>query len=402
MLKPLIPANETERLAQLDEYAIMDSFSEKDYDDITLLAAAICKTPISLITLVDEKRQWFKSKIGLETSETAREYAFCAHALNNPDEILIVPDSRKDKRFEDNPLVTSDPHVIFYTGVPLVNPEGHALGSLCVIDHKPRHLTEEQLSALKVLSKQVINLLEMRRINAALKRTQQELELRNKELEQFASVLSHDIKSPLTNILISNQILQDEKRIHFGEDDSRWFGLIKKSADKINSLVNGVLSYYKSDSYLHHNEKINLTELLASLVPVLSSTKTLEVNYPKDSSVLVMNKTQLEQVFLNLLNNSIRYNDKEIIKIEIDFGEDEQFYFIAVSDNGIGIAEEDREKIFNLFTSLTSKDVYETKGYGIGLSTVRRIIEKNSGSIKVDSQVGEGTTFTISIKKSLA
>ena len=397
MVKPVIPENETQRLAQLEQYDILDSFSEKDYDDITLLAATICGTPISMITLVDEKRQWFLSKRGMDASETEREYAFCAHALNTPNEILIVPDSRKDKRFEDNPLVTGDPHVIFYTGVPLINPQGFALGTLCVIDHKPRHLNEQQLNALSVLSKQVMNLLEMRKMNIALKKTRGELETRNKELEQFASVLSHDIKSPLTTILIAKQLLQGQKRNHFSETDLNALNIIQKSAEKINSLVNGVLDYYQNDSLKNNVEEINLTEMLASIISVLPPGKKCEIKYPENGSVIVLNKTQLEQIFSNLLNNSIRYNDKDIIKINIDFSEDKGYYIFSVADNGIGIEKDDREKIFNLFTTLSNEE-YE-KGYGIGLSTVKKIVERNSGTINIDSEVGKGTTFTFTIKK---
>ena len=150
MENPPLPANESLRLEALREYNILDSLSEKDYEDITLLAATICKTPISLITFIDKDRQWFKSHYGVSVSETKREYAFCAHALNSPHEALIVEDARKDKRFAVNPLVTGDPYVVFYTGMPLVTPGGYALGTLCVVDHQPRKLAGEQLSALEI------------------------------------------------------------------------------------------------------------------------------------------------------------------------------------------------------------------------------------------------------------
>ena len=399
MLKPEIPHNEKERMAQLFQYNIFDAFTEKDYDDITLLAAAICKTPVSLITLVDNKKQWFLSKRGTEQSQTEREYAFCAHAINKPHEIMVVPDSRKDKRFEGNPLVKNDPHVIFYTGVPLVNPEGFALGTLCVIDHKPRELNDEQVSALKVLAKQVTNMLEIRKMNVSLEKARNELEIRNKELEQFASVLSHDIKSPLTSIIIAKQILQDETMVHSDDTDANWFNIIQKSAEKINSIVNGVLAYYKGDSFSQHLEKNNLTKLISSLIPVLPAAKKVEINYPQNGPIVFVNKTQLEQIFLNLLNNSIRYNDKETVKINIDFREGDSHYIFSVSDNGIGIAKDDYKKIFHLFTSLPSMDETLSKGYGIGLSTVKKIVERNSGTIEIDSKKGKGSTFTFSIKK---
>ena len=118
---PEIPVNELQRLDALKEYSILDTLPEKEFDELTALASFICKTPISLISLVDDKRQWFKSKKGLNANETAKELAFCAHAINAPNELFVVPDSRKDDRFHDNPLVTDAPFVIFYAGVPLIS-----------------------------------------------------------------------------------------------------------------------------------------------------------------------------------------------------------------------------------------------------------------------------------------
>jgi GAF domain-containing protein len=161
------PTNEAERLAALKEYHILDTGAEQSYDDITILAAHICNVPIAMISLVDEVRQWFKSRVGLEQQQTSRDVAFCAHAIlqNKP---LIVRDATKDRRFADSALVTGEPHVRFYAGFPLINPEGLALGTLCVNDRQPRRLTAEQLKTMRALSRQVMALLELRRVSARL------------------------------------------------------------------------------------------------------------------------------------------------------------------------------------------------------------------------------------------
>jgi two-component system sensor histidine kinase VicK len=159
---PQLP-NETERQNALESYNILDTLSEREFDDLTELSSVICGTPIALVSLVDRNRQWFKSRKGLNASETHRDHSFCAHAIENPLEIMEIEDAKKDVRFMNNPLVTGQPHIAFYAGVPLVNEDGFAIGSLCVIDSVTRKLTETQRSALKILATQVMAKMELRR-----------------------------------------------------------------------------------------------------------------------------------------------------------------------------------------------------------------------------------------------
>ncbi|MGN6552539.1 MAG: GAF domain-containing protein [Verrucomicrobiota bacterium] len=157
-----LATSEKKRLKVLWQYDVLDTVPEEMFDDLTELAARLCEAPIALISLIDEKRQWFKSKVGISVSETSRDLSFCAHAIQQ-EGLFIIPDTTQDKRFSSNPLVTSDPKIRFYAGAPLITPDGYALGTLCVIDQVPRTLRPEQEQALRILARHVMTQLELRR-----------------------------------------------------------------------------------------------------------------------------------------------------------------------------------------------------------------------------------------------
>ena len=194
-MKAPLPDNEIQRLGALHNYDVLDTPPETAFDDMTLLAAQICQVPIVLITLIDESRQWFKSKIGVNMTETSRDIAFCAHAILYSDELLEVRDTQLDPRFTDNPLVTADPHIRFYTGSPLVSPDGFALGTLCVLDYVPRVMNTEQKSALRALSRSVIAHLELRRTLVAHRQTAVQLQMLNTTLEQKVEARTAQLKT---------------------------------------------------------------------------------------------------------------------------------------------------------------------------------------------------------------
>ncbi|WP_246474080.1 sensor histidine kinase [Arenibacter arenosicollis] len=384
----------------MDSYSILDTLPESDYDNLTTIAAEICGTPISLISLIDDKRQWFKSHHGLDATETPKEYAFCGHAINTPNDVFIVQDARMDERFHDNPIVTDDPHVIFYAGVPLVTEAGLPLGTLCVIDHKPNLLSQSQIRSLTALSKQVMNLLELRRNKILLEQAITELEEKNEALERFALVAAHDLKSPLINISSLAQLFQNQYKETLDSEGLEMLEMIIGSSDNLIGLIEGLLHYSKAESILSEGKSnIDLERLRADIEGLFNYDHSLNLVLKSELTHIKVNKTAIHQILINLVTNAIKYNDKERVEIELGVSDLDTHYLFYVEDNGPGIAAKYQEKIFKIFEKLTATDKFGRPGNGIGLATVKKIVEKSGGSIHVESELGSGAKFIFTLEK---
>ena len=238
-----LPPDEAARIAALRSYSVLDTLPEHEYEDVAALASFICGTPISLISLVDENRQWFKSRVGLDAEETPRVQSFCAHTLTQP-ETLIVEDAQLDDRFADNPLVTGNPNIRFYAGAPIINAEGHVLGTVCVIDTKPRALSEAQIKALETLSRQVMALLEARLLLNDNKKAATALMQSEKlaAVGRMASSMAHEINNPLeavTNLLFL-------ARQHAAKPDVvGWLDQAEMELRRISVIANQTLRFHK-------------------------------------------------------------------------------------------------------------------------------------------------------------
>ncbi len=345
MIAPKFPENESERLNAVKEYKLLDTLPEEDFDNITNLIANICDVPISLITLLDADRNFLKSHYGIPFNESPRNISFCGHAILDKSPIFIVEDATKDERFHDNPLI-KDHNVAFYAGVPLINPDGFPLGTLCIYDVKPKQLNKQQQEAMITLAKQVVNLFELRLKNIQLTSAYNLLEERHQSLNTFAAKVSHDLKSPLANIT---------------------------SLSQLSSIYNDIKQ--------------------------ILSLKTSQFQLNDDANLGDINRSAVTQIILNLVDNAIKYNTKPQPLVVLGYNESETHHHFTVSDNGNGIAIKKKESLFELFNTAHDADKYGNKGTGIGLYTVKTLVEKLGGEVSLTSKIDEGTTFTFSVEK---
>jgi signal transduction histidine kinase len=400
MITAMHTENEAERLKSLESFSILDTLPEEEYDNITAIAAEICGTHISLVSLLDDQRQWFKSHHGLDATETPKEQAFCAHAIQNPKQVFVVPDARLDERFHDNPLVTDHPHVIFYAGVPLVTEEGTALGTLCVIDKTPKLLSPTQIKSLQSLAKQVMKLLELRRKTMQVEEMVTVLEKKNKELEQFAFVAAHDLRSPLNIISGLTKLYRVKHADSIDSSAEEILDSIESSSSKLKSMVDGLLQYYRAEKVAaEHRTMVPVSQLLSELESLFGADDSSRITLDSNLERIEVNRTAVDQVLINLIANAIKYNDKPVAEVEIGISESEDYYEFQVKDNGPGIAPEHQEEIFEIFKVVSKADKNGRSGDGIGLATVKKMIEAQNGKIWVRSSNGEGATFSFTFSK---
>lgn len=412
-----IPEDEKARLASVLDYGILDTEKDADLDELTRLTSSIFDVPIVLITILDDKRQWFKSNLGLSIHETERSISFCQYTIMG-DDIVEVENTALDERFSANPLVIQEPFIRFYCGAPLINAQGFKMGSLALIDRKPRKLDEKQKTILKLFSKQVVNyfelniktrelerekvLLEKRVLERTLeienalkeiKESDRKLTIANNELSQFIYKITHNLLGPIKTMLgITDVILHETKEKKILD----YLKLLKTTEQRMDQSLSSLVKYLTTKN---SNELSIILWEQALTTSFDNSKKRLE----KPEAKLVIENTSTEplvcnQVLLTLLmeelfTNSIQYNlnPTPTIHVKISDHIDHQL-LLEVKDNGIGIREEHLEKIFEMFFKTD-----QSKSSGLGLYIVKKIVEKLNGTIIVESKKNEGSTFKVLI-----
>ena len=398
-----LPANEAERLAALRAYAVLDTAPEAAFDELTQLASALCGTPIALVSLIDADRQWFKANVGLEARETPRDVAFCTHAILG-DGVLEVADATRDPRFADNPLVTADPSIRFYAGAPLITPEGHALGTLCVIDRVPRRLSPVQRTSLQVLGRQVITQLELRQrvrelaqlgLDLGVARDQALAGMRAKDV--FLANMGHELRTPLNAILGLSELLI-EAPIGDGERGSD-LRTIHRAGRHLLEVIEDILGYAQLElgRLQPRPRDLDLVDLLREIESIVRPQlhgRPIELRLELPARApLHSDPTRLRQIVLNLLANAIKFTEHGSVTLTLET--DESGHLLRVRDTGIGIAADKLPLLFQEFTQV--HDLHETdyRGTGLGLAISRRYARLLGGDIEVESAPGRGSVFTV-------
>lgn len=435
--------HEEKRIAALRSYDILDSPPEQDFNELTKLATEICHTPISLVSLIDESRQWFKSNHGLSIDQTHRDLSFCAHAIDSPGQTMVVTDSSQDNRFAENPLVKGDPHIIFYAGVPLVDSNGFALGSFCVIDHTPRRLTQQQLSALRVLAKQVVRLIETRKLpsiaefgfeekfemllsqrtqewsntnqalsnlNRKVMENNRDLKKSNLGLQQYAFIASHDLQEPLRKIQAFSDLIFKRHADQLG-DGAEYILKIQSAASRMSQLVNNLLTLSKISANGQLSSLVSMDGVMQSVLQdlELAISETGAIVKCEPLPPVQADHTQLCQVFQNLISNSLKFRKHSVpMQIEIRYKKllrsdlpaaihpskiCDSYHLFEIADNGIGFDQHQAAKIFKLFSRLHNTSQFP--GTGIGLAICEKVVTNYGGAISAEGQKGSGAVFSV-------
>jgi signal transduction histidine kinase len=387
-----LPENENQRLLALQFYNILDTPEEEDFNEIVALASRICEAEISLISLIDESRQWFKAKVGLDSQETHRDLAFCAHAIHEP-EIMEIEDTHEDERFFDNPLVVDDPRIRFYAGMPLETRDGYRLGTLCVIDSKPKHLTDEQRYALRILAKQAMKLMELRIKNQLL---EQNIKIR----ERLLSILAHDVKGPVSSMGMMAEMLAEDPELP--AETGSMLSEMHTVSMRTTQLIDNILGWARNLSTGNQIEGValELSELVKEVAELNStalSAKNLSLQTELTLENVVAEPQMLRFILRNLVGNAIKFSENGKITVKSKKVSRNRWQ-LEVSDQGMGMSQEQIDKLFNWQVRYTNFGTQKEKGTGLGLLLVREFVRSHYGQLHIHSKPGMGTTIKIEMQ----
>ncbi|MDR3449178.1 MAG: ATP-binding protein [Alphaproteobacteria bacterium] len=407
-----LPPDELRRLAELHSYQILDTPPDIVFDRLTRMAAQRFATPIALVSLIDRDRQWFKSRHGIDVTETPRDLAFCAHAILG-DEVLVVRDATSDPRFAGNPLVAGAPDIRFYAGAPLITRNGHKLGTMCVIDKVPhpgfspddaRELADlaaiaiDEMELRTALQRIRHDLDALRQAQRAMENARDEAEHATYEKSQFIATISHELRTPMNGILGMAYLLGDTP---LDKLQREYIETINHSAQNLLLLINDVLDMSKIEAgeliveREHFDVKNDFAQTVKLLYP-LAQKKGNELSYHIEAEVpdtLIGDQGRFAQIVTNLVGNAVKFTENGKVEALLRYNPADRSIFCEVKDTGIGIPEAKHGAIFEKFTQGDVSITRKYGGTGLGLAITKKLVNMLGGEIGFESKEGKGSRF---------
>jgi len=378
-------------------FVLFNSFSKIDVESIATLAAQLSSMPVSFVSLIDNDFHWLKSNNGVSFIEKSLDFYSFWKNLSEAHLIQVIEDLRLNTPQFFNTIQEFGNGYQFFAGIPLINNEGKLLGTLNVLDIKPNKLNVTQSSALCNLAKQLVTQIELVTKLEELKYAAEELKKKNSEISRYAYLISHDLRSPLQSMSSLSKIIKEESIGKLSDKANLAISMLQNRAVHSHELVEGILKHAIDGAKAYSAELIHVEKFIQDLIVFCNPPSDFEIITEVSIPEIYTDPIILHQIINNLICNAFKYNDKPLGKIKIVVkGDDEQLTF-EVIDNGPGIPMEFHERIFEMFQTLSQTDRFGNKGTGIGLNTVKNLVALLGGQIRIESRVGEGSTFKITL-----
>jgi signal transduction histidine kinase len=391
-----LPSNEADRLAALYELHVLDSAPETDFDDIVKIASTVCGVPMSMVSLIDIDRQWFKAKIGTELTESPRDLSFCGHAILGRD-VLVVPDALTDPRFAHNPTVGKVDGLRFYAGAPLITSDGFALGTLCVLDSQPRSLGAEQVQALRALARQVTSQLEMRRYASALANTTARLQELERHKDELAGLVGGELRAPLR--LMRSYLADLGNTGHHDPELAELVGRataahVRGFSDLLDHLASVAEAGHGADTL--HMRQIDLTRLTQRAVeavrPIAATKNIWILNQAGGPSLpIIADPVRLEQVLMHLLFAAVKYTPtggRVRVGTDIESGP-------TVKLDDMDMPDGMRPDLFPHLYYGAIANPAAVRGPDQGLAVAKRILDAHHATVALSDRPGDGTSLHV-------